>query len=161
MHRGEAAVAQAMEETMVDVTPEIKTRIGALWSMANIVTLTGLLGTVTGLINTFGGIGSEVARRGNPASVSDAGVGGACGLAAAEGAALNVRINLPSVGDEAVNREFAGSMTELLERARSLAGGAPQRTELPGSRWPRGRCQAALIRYGPRRALPALRPPRS
>src|ERR1700712_4145060 len=43
LHRGEAAVAQAMEETMVDVTPEVKTRIGALWSMANVVTLTGLL----------------------------------------------------------------------------------------------------------------------
>ena len=41
---------------MVDVTPEIKTRISALWSMANIVTLTGLLGTVTGLIRTFAGI---------------------------------------------------------------------------------------------------------
>jgi biopolymer transport protein ExbB len=58
MHRGEAAVAQAMEETMVDVTPEVKTRIGALWSMANIVTLTGLLGTVTGLIHTFNAIGN-------------------------------------------------------------------------------------------------------
>ncbi|HUS66915.1 MAG TPA: MotA/TolQ/ExbB proton channel family protein, partial [Kofleriaceae bacterium] len=57
VHRGEAAVAQAMEETMVDVTPEVKTRIGALWSMANIVTLTGLLGTVTGLIRTFDAIG--------------------------------------------------------------------------------------------------------
>jgi biopolymer transport protein ExbB/TolQ len=57
IHRGEAAVAQAMEETMVDVAPEVKTRIGALWSMANIVTLTGLLGTVTGLIATFAAIG--------------------------------------------------------------------------------------------------------
>jgi biopolymer transport protein ExbB len=53
LHRGEAAVAQAMEETMTDALPEVKTRIGALWSMANIVTLTGLLGTITGLINTF------------------------------------------------------------------------------------------------------------
>jgi biopolymer transport protein ExbB len=57
IHRGEAAVAQAMEETMVDVVPEVKTRISALWSMANIVTLTGLLGTVTGLIRTFQAIG--------------------------------------------------------------------------------------------------------
>lgn len=56
--RGEAAVAQAMEEKMVDVTPEVKTRIGALWSMANITTLTGLLGTVTGLIHTFSAIGN-------------------------------------------------------------------------------------------------------
>jgi biopolymer transport protein ExbB/TolQ len=57
IHRGEAAVAQAMEETMVDVTPEVKVRIAALWSMANIVTLTGLLGTVTGLIRTFRAVG--------------------------------------------------------------------------------------------------------
>jgi biopolymer transport protein ExbB len=56
IHRGEAAVAQAMEETMVDVTPEVKVRIAALWSMANICTLTGLLGTVTGLIRTFDAI---------------------------------------------------------------------------------------------------------
>jgi biopolymer transport protein ExbB/TolQ len=62
IHRGEAAVAQAMEETMVDVTPEVKVRIGALWSMANIVTLTGLLGTVTGLIRTF-----ESMKDANPA----------------------------------------------------------------------------------------------
>jgi biopolymer transport protein ExbB len=56
IHRGEAAVAQAMEETMVDVVPEVKVRVAALWSMANIVTLTGLLGTVTGLIRTFDAI---------------------------------------------------------------------------------------------------------
>jgi biopolymer transport protein ExbB/TolQ len=53
LHRGEAAVAQAMEETMTDTLPEVKTRIGALWSLANITTLVGLLGTITGLIRTF------------------------------------------------------------------------------------------------------------
>jgi biopolymer transport protein ExbB/TolQ len=57
IHRGEAAVAQAMEECMIDVTPEVKVRIGALWSMANITTLTGLLGTITGLIATFSAVG--------------------------------------------------------------------------------------------------------
>jgi len=57
LHRGEAAVAQAMEETMTDTMPEVKTRIGALWSLANISTLVGLLGTITGLIATFGAIG--------------------------------------------------------------------------------------------------------
>jgi biopolymer transport protein ExbB len=57
IHRGEAAVAQSMEEAMVDVTPEIKTRVASLWSLANIVTLTGLLGTVGGLIKTFDAIG--------------------------------------------------------------------------------------------------------
>ncbi len=57
IHRGEAAVAQAMEECMIDVTPEVKVRVGALWSMANITTLTGLLGTITGLIATFSAVG--------------------------------------------------------------------------------------------------------
>jgi len=61
LHRGEAAVAQAMEEAMTEVLPEVKARIGALWSMANIVTLTGLLGTITGLIRTFGAIGELTA----------------------------------------------------------------------------------------------------
>lgn len=60
LHRGEAAVAQAMEETMTDALPEVKTRIGALWSMANIVTLTGLLGTITGLINTFSALNNAL-----------------------------------------------------------------------------------------------------
>jgi len=64
----------------------------------------------------------EIARDGNPASVSDAGVAGACGLAAAEGAALNVRINLPSVTDGKVAAGFAASQKQLLDRARSLAG---------------------------------------
>lgn len=60
IHKGEAAVAASMEEAMVDATPEVKTRVGALWSMANIVTLTGLLGTVTGLINTFAAVGQDL-----------------------------------------------------------------------------------------------------
>jgi glutamate formiminotransferase/formiminotetrahydrofolate cyclodeaminase len=62
-----------------------------------------------------------VARNGNPVSVSDAGVAGACALAAAEGAALNVRINLPSVTDEAVAKSFAARQDELLTATRELA----------------------------------------
>ena len=42
---------------MTDTLPEVKTRIGALWSLANICTLIGLLGTITGLIATFASIG--------------------------------------------------------------------------------------------------------
>ena len=63
----------------------------------------------------------ETARRGNPASASDSGVAGACALAAAEGAALNVRINLPSVSDTAAVERFASHQEELLRRAGVLA----------------------------------------
>jgi biopolymer transport protein ExbB/TolQ len=62
VHKGEAAVAQAIEETIVDVTPEIKVRIGALWSLANIATLLGLLGTVSALISIFHAVGSPAVK---------------------------------------------------------------------------------------------------
>src|ERR1051325_6345703 len=48
VHRGEIAIAQAIEETLVDVTPLLKKRVQILWSIANIATLVGLLGTVVG-----------------------------------------------------------------------------------------------------------------
>jgi glutamate formiminotransferase/formiminotetrahydrofolate cyclodeaminase len=63
----------------------------------------------------------EVARSGNPASVSDAGVGGACGLAAAEGAALNVLINLPSLTDAKVSAEIVATQESAMDEARRLA----------------------------------------
>lgn len=62
-----------------------------------------------------------VARDGNPSSVSDAGVAGACALAAAEGASLNVRINAPNVGDEAAAGELLAREERFLARARALA----------------------------------------
>jgi biopolymer transport protein ExbB len=58
VHRGEIAVAQAIEESLVDVTPLLKKRIQILWSLANIATLIGLLGTVLGLIHAFGAVGA-------------------------------------------------------------------------------------------------------
>ena len=63
----------------------------------------------------------EVARSGNPSSVSDAGVAGACALAAAEGAALNVRINVPAIGDRAIAEEYLARQRGALARARELA----------------------------------------
>ena len=63
-----------------------------------------------------------VARDGNPASVSDAGVAGACALAAAEGAALNVRINLPSVTDSKAAAAFGSELEKLLGKCHDLAG---------------------------------------
>jgi len=58
VHRGDEAIATSIEEALVEVTPEVKKRIPALWSLANIATLVGLLGTVIGLIRSFGAVGS-------------------------------------------------------------------------------------------------------
>ncbi len=61
------------------------------------------------------------AREGNPNSASDAGVAGACGAAAVEGAVLNVRINAPSITDEQVRAEFLSRGRAALEKSRALA----------------------------------------
>ncbi|ANM30774.1 formimidoyltransferase-cyclodeaminase [Acidobacteria bacterium Mor1] len=61
------------------------------------------------------------AAHGNPASVTDAGVAGACALAAAEGAALNVRINLGSIGDASVATAMKDETEKLIAEARAQA----------------------------------------
>jgi glutamate formiminotransferase/formiminotetrahydrofolate cyclodeaminase len=58
---------------------------------------------------------SEMADRGNPASVSDIGVGALAVHACIEGAAMNVRINLGGLKDETVK-------TDLQEKVRKIIG---------------------------------------
>jgi biopolymer transport protein ExbB len=58
VHRGEEAISTSVEEGLVETSPEVKKRISALWSLANIATLVGLLGTVLGLIQAFGALGA-------------------------------------------------------------------------------------------------------
>src|SRR6516164_5686825 len=57
-NRGEMEVAKAVEEAILEYTPPIQSRIPWLWSLANIATLVGLLGTITGLITTFQSLGN-------------------------------------------------------------------------------------------------------
>lgn len=64
VHRGEEALANAIEESLVETTPEVKKRIAALWSLANIGVLVGLFGTVLGLIRAFAAVaGADPAKR--------------------------------------------------------------------------------------------------
>ena len=51
-------VAKSVEEAILEYTPPIQNRIPWLWSLANIATLVGLLGTITGLITTFQSLGN-------------------------------------------------------------------------------------------------------
>ncbi len=55
-NKGEAEIDAALSEKLSELKPQAEKRVGALWSLANIATLIGLLGTVSGLILTFGAI---------------------------------------------------------------------------------------------------------
>jgi biopolymer transport protein ExbB/TolQ len=56
VNRGEDAIIANMEERMSEVIPDLDKRIGALWALANIATLIGLLGTISGLIKSFAAV---------------------------------------------------------------------------------------------------------
>jgi biopolymer transport protein ExbB/TolQ len=62
-NRGEIEVAKAVEEAMVEATPHVSARIPWLWSLANIATLVGLVGTIFGLIGTFKALGNLPAEQ--------------------------------------------------------------------------------------------------
>ncbi len=57
---------------------------------------------------------AEMAENGNPASISDVGVGLLATRACIEGAAMNVRINLGGLKDEAVKAALEGELRELI-----------------------------------------------
>ena len=58
VNRGEEAVIASMEEKMSEVLPALEKRTGSLWTLANIATLIGLLGTIRGLIKAFKAVGT-------------------------------------------------------------------------------------------------------
>jgi biopolymer transport protein ExbB len=55
-NKGPDEIDAAMSEKLGELKPAAEKRIGSLWSLANIATLVGLLGTVLGLIHTFGAV---------------------------------------------------------------------------------------------------------
>jgi len=55
-NKGPDEIDAAMSEKIGELKPAVEKRIGSLWSLANIATLVGLLGTVLGLIHTFGAV---------------------------------------------------------------------------------------------------------
>jgi glutamate formiminotransferase/formiminotetrahydrofolate cyclodeaminase len=58
---------------------------------------------------------AEMAGKGNPASISDVGVGALATWACIEGAALNVRINLGQLKDEKFKMALANKVEEISE----------------------------------------------
>jgi len=58
-NKGPDEIDAALSEKLAELKPAIEKRIAALWSLANIATLVGLVGTVFGLIRTFGAIAAQ------------------------------------------------------------------------------------------------------
>jgi len=50
---GSEAISAAIDESLLEVVPVVKKRIEMLWSIANVATLVGLIGTISGLISAF------------------------------------------------------------------------------------------------------------
>ena len=61
VNRGDDAVIASMEEKWAELHPELERRISWLWTLANIATLIGLLGTISGLIRSFGAVAHAAA----------------------------------------------------------------------------------------------------
>jgi biopolymer transport protein ExbB len=55
-NKGPDEIDAALSERLSELKPAVEKRVGALWSLANIATLIGLLGTVSGLIAVFASI---------------------------------------------------------------------------------------------------------
>jgi len=54
--KGPDDIDAALSEKLSELKPAVEKRISTLWSLANIATLVGLIGTVSGLIKTFASI---------------------------------------------------------------------------------------------------------
>lgn len=55
-NKGEVAISNAIEEATLEVMPRVRVRTNSLLVFANVATLLGLLGTIVGLIQSFGGL---------------------------------------------------------------------------------------------------------
>ncbi|MFO0756182.1 MAG: MotA/TolQ/ExbB proton channel family protein [Byssovorax sp.] len=58
-NKGPDEIDAALSEKLSELKPAVEKRVGTLWSLANIATLIGLIGTVSGLIRTFSSIAAQ------------------------------------------------------------------------------------------------------
>jgi len=58
-NKGADEIDAALSEKLSELKPQVEKRVATLWSLANIATLIGLIGTVSGLIRTFASIAAQ------------------------------------------------------------------------------------------------------
>jgi glutamate formiminotransferase/formiminotetrahydrofolate cyclodeaminase len=105
---------------MPKAAPEQQAARQAALEAANKAATLEPLGTLERTLPTFD-CALAAAERGNPNSLSDAGVAGLMARAAALGAYYNVLINLPGISDEAWRRDVRLKADRLLAEAQVKA----------------------------------------
>jgi biopolymer transport protein ExbB len=121
-------LALAVEQAALDAVPAVQTRVGYLATIANVVTLFGLLGTIVGLIQSF-----QAVAEANAADKQDmlaAGIGMAMyttagGIAVAIPCLVAYAILVQRGNSILDDVERYGTRVLLLLRARPQSGGAP------------------------------------
>ncbi|MCC6527063.1 MAG: MotA/TolQ/ExbB proton channel family protein [Polyangiaceae bacterium] len=58
-NKGADEIDAALSEKLSELRPRVEARVGTLWSLANIATLIGLVGTVFGLITAFAALSGQ------------------------------------------------------------------------------------------------------
>src|SRR5688572_13464059 len=130
MHKGEIAIAQSIEETLVDVTPLLKKRIQILWSLANIAVLIGLLGTVLGLITAFAAVAAAkpeektaMLSKGISEALNNTAMGLGIAVTCIIAHAILSAFSKKQVSDM---ETFSLKLENLLAESASTGGGAPR-----------------------------------
>ena len=100
-------------------TPEEKVARAAAMEDATLYAATVPLKTMEASLKALP-LALEMARKGNPASASDAGVAALAALAAIRGAELNVRINAAGLADKSAAAPLLTRATEIVSEATSL-----------------------------------------
>ncbi len=124
-NHGGAAITGAIDEALLEVSPKISKRISALWSLANIATLVGLIGTIFGLIQAFGAtalIAPDQKAAALSKGISEAMYNTAMGLTIAVACIIAHLLLTTSTRGMMENIEHSSARIEnLLARARSQA----------------------------------------
>ena len=101
------------------VTPEEKAARAAALEEATLYAATVPLKTMEAALKALP-LALEMARKGNPASASDAGVAALAALAAIRGAALNVRINAAGLADKSAAAPLLARAEEIVAEGTAL-----------------------------------------
>lgn len=107
---GKEEIQMKMDEVLLEENSRVEKRIGFLAMFANVATLIGLLGTVTGLIQSFGGIAS--ANAAEKAIILSKGIS-----LAMNATAYGLLVAVPALIMYAVLQNRANALTEDLNKA--------------------------------------------